>query len=854
MLVAALLVASGTALAAVRPHSLRPAPVQHSGLPSPAPTAASQAAALSQMTGLSPQQVSIRSACPAPAPGQAACAADVAIVRSSGALVHPRLHPQNALADVRPGPAGRRGLPRSSAPAAGASAASAVAVGSSSAGTSAPAPGTPAWLQQAYDLSYLSATQGSGDTIAVIDAFNDWYAESDLATFRSTYGLPACTTANGCFRKVNQSGSSSHLPPQNSAWATEIALDLDAVSSLCPNCHIILVEANSTSPTDLQAAMATGVRLGANQLSDSWAITSSTPITDQFTWPNVATIAATGDLGYNGYLGTTSGAAYPAAVPGVTAAGGTTLAAATSGARGFAESAWSDAGSDCAVKETKPSYQTDTGCTGRAYADVSAVADPNTGLSVYDTGSGGWVLMGGTSLATPLIAADEAVTGVSGVTPRWAYDDSALLNDPVSGSNGPCAASIFYICNAGPAYDGPTGVGSISGDVTSGGPGIGGPTAGSGSSYAETVDATSAAMTGGIYPNGNDTTYWWQYGTTNTYGEQTAPTDIGAGSTPVAVSDTLPGLSPTTTYHYRLVASNSAGTTYGYDYMFTTPAAGAAPMQAGAGTSQGGGALAEGQLVSPESFTTTASSSPTAPVTTSPTAPVTTSPSAPVTTSSTGPASTSPPAPVSAPHVSTPPVPVPVIVAAPGLSGGSRVGATLKLSGGSYRNGTVTAVQFERCAQTCVPVTRGGSGSVTVTAADAGYYMRAWVTVSGPGGSVSTWANTAIGPVRSRTAGAAALQPGTGTIRGSAGRALARVSTSRKRSAAHPASAGTDSTATVRFTRLSGSRAPLRVWACVARAGSPVSCTAPRAVQHTVSFTLTVPAGDRAVLVAVTQG
>lgn len=182
------------------------------------------------------------------------------------------------------------------------------------------------------------------------------------------------------------------------------------------------------------------------------------------------------------------------------------------------------------------------------------------------------------------------------------------------------------------------------------------------------------------------------------------------------------------------------------------------------------------------------------------------------------------------------------------------MGATLKLSGGSYRNGTVTAVQFERCAQTCVPVTRGGSGSVTVTAADAGYYMRAWVTVSGPGGSVSTWANTAIGPVRSRTAGAAALQPGTGTIRGSAGRALARVSTPRKRSAAHPASAGTDSTATVRFTRLSGSRAPLRVWACVARAGSPVSCTAPRAVQHTVSFTLTVPAGDRAVLVAVTQG
>jgi hypothetical protein len=849
MLVAALLLASGTALAAAGPSALRPqAPAARGGVPSPAPSAASQAAALAQMTGLSPQQVSTRSACPAPAPGHAACAADVAILRSNGALVHPRLHPQNALADVRPGPPGRRGPSRSLAPATGASAASLVAVGSSSAGQSAPAPGTPAWLQQAYDLSYLSATRGGGDTIAIIDAYDDPTAEADLATFRSEYGLPACATANGCFQKVNEYGSSSasSLPSaSNAGWETEEALDLDAVSSVCPNCHIVLVEAASSSRKDLNQAMLTGKNMGANQLSNSWSIVSSTPIKGTYTWPNVATIAATGDTGYVG----TSGDAYPAAFPDVTAAGGTTLATAASGARGYGESAWSDVGSGCDASETKPAYQTDPGCPGRSYADLSADADPNTGLSVFDSGSGGWVLMGGTSLATPLIAAYEAVTGVSGATPRWAYDSSSLLNDPTSGSNGPCAASIFYICNARAAYDGPTGVGSISGQVTAGGPGVGGPTLSGGTSYAQTVGTASATMAGGIYPNGYDTTYWWQYGPTTAYGEQTPVADAGAGSAPVAVPGTLPDLTPSTTYHYRLVASNSAGMTYGYDYTMTTPVVGAAPMQADGGPSQGAATLPQGRLVSPQSFSTPVSSSPTAPVTTSPSAPVTTSPAAPVTTSPAAPVAPPPAAPVA-----LEPTGMPVIVSAPRLSGGSRVGATLKVSGGGYRNGTVTAVQFERCAQTCVPVTRGRSGSLTVAAGEAGYYMRARVTVSGPGGSLSTWANGAIGPVRSTTAGATALQPRPGTIRGSAGRSLAQVSTTTKRAAAYQAFARTESTSIVRFTRVSGSRAALRVWACVLHAASLVSCTAPRKVQRAVSFSLTVPTGNRVELVAVTQG
>ena len=143
--------------------------------------------------------------------------------------------------------------------------------------------------------------------------------------------------------------------------------------------------------------------------------------------------------------------------------------------RGFTESAWSGAGSGCNLWQAKPSYQTDTGCTGRSYADISADADPNTGMQVYDTDDGGWVVVGGTSEASPLIAAYTQWLGLPSQGPAWAYANDTLLNDPSSGSNGTCAATISYICNAGPGYDGPTGVGSISGAVAAGAPGHRGP-------------------------------------------------------------------------------------------------------------------------------------------------------------------------------------------------------------------------------------------------------------------------------------------------------------------------------------------------------------------------------------------
>jgi hypothetical protein len=838
LLLAGLLLATGSAAAGTGAHASGPPGTGPTGEPSPAPTAASQAATLAQMTGLSPQQIATRPTCAPPAPGQASCDANIAVLRSSGALVRPRVHPQQALADVQQRPPGGR-LSRLAVQIGGAGTAGAADI---STGQPAPAAGTPAWLQQAYDLSYLSATQGAGDTIAVIDAYDDPTAESDLGIFRSTYGLPACTTANGCFRKVNEWGYARSLPAPNSGWEPEEALDLDAVSSLCPNCHIILVEASSASESDLAKAMATGVALGANQLSNSWSIPSSKPLADKFTWSGVATVAATGDYGYDDHLNpyTAPGDVYPAATPGVTAVGGTTLAAADV-ARGYGEAAWSSAGSGCDTAEPKPFYQSDPGCTGRSYADVSADADPETGLGVYDSGSGGWVLVGGTSLATPLIAAGEAVTGVAGATPQWAYTDQALLNDPVSGSNGPCAASIFDICNAGVGYDGPTGMGSMSGQLATGGPGVGGAPMSNGLSYAASVTATSASMVGGVYPNGSDTTYWWQYGPTTAYGQATQPIDVGSGTAPVPISDTLSGLTPSTTYHYRLVATNSAGTTYGYDYALTTASDPSIPNQ----TASSGSTTSQSQSATAPWLTTSDGSAPVITPTTTSTTPAPTMPP-PTTPVSTPPPTSSPTT------LST--APAPVVVAVPRIGGTARVGAVLRVTGGDYRNGAVTAVRFERCSRTCLPSGRAGSASHTLTAADAGYFLRARVTVSGPGGVVSTWATGLIGPIRSRSAGAAVLAPGTATIRGSAGRPLAWVVTRRSRVlAGHHASVPAAPSAVAQLTRVSAIRSPLRVWVCVVARGAVVSCTAPMTVRGAAGVRLTLRSGQRAELIAVAR-
>jgi subtilase family serine protease len=313
----------------------------------------------------------------------------------------------------------------------------------------------PADLQSAYALP--SASAGSGKTIAIVDAFDAPNAASDLSTYRSTFHLPACTTATGCFRKVNQSGSASPLPRADGGWAQEISLDLDMASATCPNCKILLVEANSNAFTDLAAAEDTAARLGATVISNSYGgsefsqETTST-YNGHFNHPGIPITVSSGDAGY--------GVEFPAASQYVTAVGGTSL---TKSGSAFSERAWSGAGSGCSAYVAKPSWQHDSGCARRTVADVSAVADPNTGVAVYDSyryqGAAGWMVFGGTSASAPIIAGAFALGG--GTAPSEPYSHTGSLHDVTSGSNGSC--SVAYLCTAGTGFDGPTGLGTPNG-------------------------------------------------------------------------------------------------------------------------------------------------------------------------------------------------------------------------------------------------------------------------------------------------------------------------------------------------------------------------------------------------------
>ncbi|MFF8596112.1 putative Ig domain-containing protein [Streptomyces sp. NPDC015220] len=320
----------------------------------------------------------------------------------------------------------------------------------------------PANLHSAYNLP---STGGSGLTVAVVDAYNDPNAESDLATYRSTYGLSACTKANGCFKQVGQTGSTTSLPGNDSGWAGEEALDIDMVSAVCPNCDILLVEANSATDTDLGTAENEAVALGAKFVSNSWggdeASSQTTEDTQYFKHPGVAITVSAGDSGY--------GAEYPATSQYVTAVGGTALTTAAN-ARGWSESVWNTSstegtGSGCSAYDPKPSWQTDTGCAKRMEADVSAVADPATGVAVYDTyGGSGWAVYGGTSASAPIIAGVYALAGTPGgadYPAKYPYTHTSNLYDVTSGSNGSCSTS--YFCKAATGYDGPTGWGTPNG-------------------------------------------------------------------------------------------------------------------------------------------------------------------------------------------------------------------------------------------------------------------------------------------------------------------------------------------------------------------------------------------------------
>jgi subtilase family serine protease len=310
----------------------------------------------------------------------------------------------------------------------------------------------PGDLRSAYNITTNGTT-----TIAIVDAYGYTNAESDLAAYRAQYGLPACTTANGCFRKVDQNGG-THYPRMDTGWAQESALDLDMASAMCPGCKLVLVEASTPTFGNLATAVNTAASIaGVTVISNSYGggESGSQSYESAYNHPGKAVTVSTGDSGY--------GVQFPASSPHVVAVGGTHLVRSAT-TRGWSETAWSSGGSGCSGVYAKPSFQTDALCTLRMEADVSAIGDPNTGVAVYGPTSrstSGWMVFGGTSVSAPLIG---GIYGVTGHTPTGAasiYANKSQLNDVTSGTNGSCGGT--YFCTAGTGYDGPTGNGTPNG-------------------------------------------------------------------------------------------------------------------------------------------------------------------------------------------------------------------------------------------------------------------------------------------------------------------------------------------------------------------------------------------------------
>jgi subtilase family serine protease len=304
-------------------------------------------------------------------------------------------------------------------------------------------------LRSAYAVT---ATGGASYTIAVVDAFGYPNAENDLNVYRQQYGLPACTTANGCFKKVNQNGGTTY-PRTDVGWGQETAIDLQMASAMCPNCHLLLVESTNDFLNNLSTA-ANYAAKHANAVSNSYGGSESgtTSFEGDFNHPGVAITVSSGDSGY--------GVQFPASSPHVTAVGGTSLFRA-SNTRGWSETVWNGAGSGCSTIYAKPSWQHDGLCSFRTVADVSAEADPNTGIAMYGpvtSRRSGWMVFGGTSVAAPLVA---GIYGANGGTANYGadpYSHVSSLNDVTSGSNGSCGGT--YLCTGASGYDGPTGLGT----------------------------------------------------------------------------------------------------------------------------------------------------------------------------------------------------------------------------------------------------------------------------------------------------------------------------------------------------------------------------------------------------------
>ncbi len=434
----------------------------------------------------------------------------------------------------------------------------------------------PSDLKSAYKLP---ATGGSGQTVALIDAYDDPEAEANLKTYRSHYGLSECTKANGCFKKVNQLGETEpkEWPKNSSSWGLEISLDLDMVSAVCPECHILLVEATTNETVNLDAAEEEAVKLKATEISNSWGSEESSEETKDdkyFEHPGIPITVSAGDSGY--------GVSYPAASPDVISVGGTALTKNAGSTRGWSEAVWRGSGGGCSQYETaKPKGQTSTGCSHRIDNDVAAVAAPETPVSIYDSdGFPGWELVGGTSVASPIVAGVEALSTSAFRTegPEAFYKASqGTFFDVAAGRNGYCAppSEDEGLCTAELGYDGPTGNGTPNLELSKAASVVTGAATvlktHEGSTEAE-LAKEQVKLTGSVNPKGLETHYRFEYGTTTAYGKSVPATEgsAGSGTTSQIVAQTVLGLERETTYHYRLVATNSSGTIDGEDQTFTT--------------------------------------------------------------------------------------------------------------------------------------------------------------------------------------------------------------------------------------------------------------------------------------------
>ncbi|HEY8987531.1 MAG TPA: S53 family peptidase [Candidatus Limnocylindrales bacterium] len=320
---------------------------------------------------------------------------------------------------------------------------------------------SPATIKSAYSFS-TSLTAGAGKTIAIVDAYDDPNAASDLSVFSTQFGLPllpGCTspTQSSCFQKVNQTGGTSY-PRKDAGWALEIALDIEWAHAIAPGAKILLVEASSNSFANLLTAE-DYAKAHAQYVSNSWGgseFSSESGYDSHFVQSGVSFFVSSGDAGLP--------AEYPSASPNVISVGGTTLH--FSGSNFTSETGWSGGGGGCSVYETATAAQrafsgySNVSCnTKRATPDVSLDADPASGVSVYDSvryqGQSGWWTVGGTSASSPMWAGRAADDGAV-VNSAYVYGTAISYRDITSGNNGaPCLVG-YDLCTGRGSWIGAT--------------------------------------------------------------------------------------------------------------------------------------------------------------------------------------------------------------------------------------------------------------------------------------------------------------------------------------------------------------------------------------------------------------